>query len=122
MYGFPNAGVSHLSNFNHPQQHNFQQQQQVQPQPKNMVKCKMVTSLEEVKAMPIDFDGSLNVYVDVTNNKIYTKVFTVNATVDIKTYEVASMVDNNSDAKYATIDDIEAIKKELEELKVSLGG
>ena len=121
MYGFPNAGVSHLSNFNHPQQHNFQQQQ-VQPQPKNMVKCKMVTSLEEVKAMPIDFDGSLNVYVDVTNNKIYTKVFTVNATVDIKTYEVVSMVDNNSDTKYATIDDIEAIKKELEELKVSLGG
>ena len=123
MYGFPNAGFNNnlVGGFNHGNNFHQQQPQQVQQQPKNIVKCKMVTSLEEVKAMPIDFDGSLNVYVDVTNNKIYTKVFTVNATVDIKTYVIGESEDVSNN-KYATIEDINQIKKELEDLKVSLGG
>ena len=48
------------------------QQQQVQ-QPQQFLKGRPVSSLEEARASMIDLDGSLFVFTDIANNKIYTK-------------------------------------------------
>ena len=38
-----------------------------------MLKGRPVSSVEEVKATPIDFDGSIFIFPDIANKRIYTK-------------------------------------------------
>ena len=52
-----------------PQMQQMQMQQQIPP----FLKGRPVSSLEEVKAIPIDFDGSIFYFPDIANRKIYTK-------------------------------------------------
>lgn len=48
-----------------------------------------VGSIEEVKASPIDFDGSVFYFHDVANKKIYTKQITLDGMVQIEAYAFA---------------------------------
>lgn len=52
-----------------------------------------VSSVEEVKASPIDFDGSLFYFPDIVNKKIYTKGVNLDGTVSINVYELKTMSD-----------------------------
>lgn len=45
-------------------------QQPLQPQGPM---CRMVSSREEASSTPVDFSGSLMVFADIQNNRIYTK-------------------------------------------------
>ena len=45
-------------------------QQPMQPQGPM---CRMVSSREEASSTPVDFSGSLMVFADIQNNRIYTK-------------------------------------------------
>lgn len=45
-------------------------QQPLQPQEPM---CRMVSSREEASSTPVDFSGSLMVFADIQNNRIYTK-------------------------------------------------
>lgn len=47
-----------------------------------------VSSVDEVKAYPIDFDGSIFYFPDITNKKIYTKSVNLDGTVSINLYEL----------------------------------
>lgn len=47
-----------------------------------------VSSIEEVKACPIDFDGSIFYFTDVANHRIYTKQINLDGTVSINLYEL----------------------------------
>lgn len=47
-----------------------------------------VSSVEEVKACPIDFDGSVFYFTDVANKRIYTKQINLDGTVLINLYEL----------------------------------
>ena len=47
-----------------------------------------VSSIEEVKACPIDFDGSIFFFPDLANRKIYTKQINLDGTVSINLYEL----------------------------------
>lgn len=46
---------------------------QIPQMPQNYIKGRPVVSIEEARASQIDFDGSVYVFTDIGNNKIYTK-------------------------------------------------
>lgn len=50
-----------------------------------------VASIEEVKACPIDFDGSVFYFPDLANKKIYTKQINMDGTAAINMYELKEM-------------------------------
>lgn len=54
----------------------------------NILKGRPVTSIEEVRAAPIDFDGSVFYFPDMTNNRIYTKQINMDGTASFKVYEL----------------------------------
>lgn len=58
-------------------------------QPGNYIKGRPVASLEEARAAQIDFDGSLHVFTDIGNKKIYTKQINLDGTATLHTYSLA---------------------------------
>ncbi len=60
-------------------------QQQVFNQ-NQFLKCRPVASKEQARAFQIDLDGSLWVFTDVGNEKIYTKQINTDGTATFKTY------------------------------------
>lgn len=67
-----------------------QNQQQMKPpnqQPIMYLKGRPVSSVEEVKAIPIDFDGSIFYFPDMANKRIYTKQINLDGTASIYMYE-----------------------------------
>ena len=62
----------------------YQQPQQVQQM--QMIKGRPVSSYDEAKASMIDLDGSLFVFTDVANKKIYTKQILLDGSAELKTY------------------------------------
>jgi hypothetical protein len=47
-----------------------------------------VTSIDEVRACPIDFDGSVFYFADMANKRIYTKQINMDGTAAINVYEL----------------------------------
>ena len=52
----------------------------------NFVKCRAVTSIDEAKASMIDLDGSVHVFTDLANKKIYTKQINLDGTASLNVY------------------------------------
>lgn len=50
------------------------------------LRCRPVSSKEEARAFQIDLDGSLWVFTDIGNQKIYTKQINTDGTAAFKTY------------------------------------
>lgn len=73
---------------NYPNYPPTQQQLRMQYQDPNMLKGRLVTSIDEVRATPIDFDGSIFYFPDVTSNRIYTKQINMDGTASFKVYEL----------------------------------
>lgn len=63
------------------QQQNYNQLPQIRP----------VSSIEEVRASPIEFDGSIFYFPDIANKKIYTKFINMDGTVSINLYELKDL-------------------------------
>ena len=57
-----------------------------QTSPTQMIKVRPVFSFEEAKATPIEFDGSLNIFTDIGNKKIYTKQLNLDGTATLNVY------------------------------------
>ena len=77
--------------------------------------CRPVTSRVEAEVFQIPFDGSTTYFVDTANGKIYSKTFNFsNGTAPLVTYiqEAAVPV-----PQYATIDDLNALRKEFEDMR-----
>lgn len=62
--------------------------QQQQPQPQIALKGRMVSSIEEARAMSIDFDGSIFYFPDLANRRIYTKQINMDGTATLNMYEL----------------------------------
>ena len=79
----------------------MEQQAQINPQQygmssmvsqsQNYIKGRPVVSMEEARAAQIDLDGSLFVFTDIGNKKIYTKQINLDGTATLNTY---SLVEN----------------------------
>ena len=76
-----------LNKMGNPPQNNMQN-------PIQFLKCRPVSSKEEAIASQIDLDGSLWVFTDIGNGKIYTKQINTDGTATFKTYNYVE--ENNS--------------------------
>lgn len=66
-----------------------------------------VSSVEEVKASPIDFDGSVFYFPDIANKRIYTKGVNLDGTVSINVYELKTIADQAMISSYVTRQEFE---------------
>ena len=96
--------------------------QQIQPQYNwNMMnqqpipQVRPVSSIEEVKASSIDFDGSVFYFPDIANKKIYTKSVNMDGTVNISLYELSQIkpADQANDSSYITREEFEQVISNL---------
>ena len=70
----------------------YQEQPQItRPQYINFLKGRPVSSLEEVRAMSVDFDGSISYFPDIANNRIYTKQVNMDGTSTVLMYELTEI-------------------------------
>ena len=59
-----------------------------------ILKGRPVSSLEEVRAQSIDFDGSIFYFPDVANKRIYTKQINMDGTASLNMYELKPIPQN----------------------------
>ena len=106
----------------YPQQQPFRQQPQYmepmaqQPNQFMGIKGRPISSLEEARAMSIDFDGSIFYFPDLANRRIYTKQINLDGTATLNVYEFKELPDPQS-VSYVTR---EEFTQALEQLKASL--
>lgn len=91
---------------------NFQQQQNFQQRP--VMKTFPVASFAEAESAMIEFDGSLNIFVDSQNNCIYTKQLGDDGKLRFEVYKL-SKEPPNAKAQYVSQ---EAFDNLLEQVKV----
>ena len=87
MYGYP------MQNSQREAQMVPQAQQYTQPvmMPQmNYIKGRPVVSIDEARASQIDLDGSLYVFPDLGNKKIYTKQINMDGTATFNVFELSS--------------------------------
>lgn len=85
------------------------------------IKGRPVSSLEEAKVAQVDLDGSIFIFPDLGNKKIYTKRINADGTATLHTYSL----DNApvaEEIKYATKDEVSELKTTLEEIINKLKG
>lgn len=96
----------------------YQQQQNPYPRQSmyiNFLKGRPVSSLEEVRAMPVDFDGSISYFPDVANNRIYTKQINLDGTCTVLMYEPKEIPSQESN--YVTREEFNAALQQLNAAK-----
>lgn len=81
-------------------------------QPQIGIKGRPVSSIEEVKAISIDFDGSVFFFPDLANRKIYTKQINLDGTSTINTYSLES---NEAIPQYVTKEELELALSQLKQ-------
>ena len=78
------------------------------------LKGRPVTSIEEVRGMSIDFDGSVFYFPDLANNRIYTKQINLDGTASLNMYELKPIEPQVTTTDYVTRQEFEqAISKIL---------
>ena len=75
-----------------------------------------VSSLEEVKATSIDFDGSIFYFPDIANKKIYTKVVNLDGTASLNMYELKPIPDTPIVGDYVTRQEFDQALARISEL------
>lgn len=81
-------------------------------QPQLQIKGRPVTSIEEVRAMTIDFDGSVFYFPDLANKRIYTKQINYDGTSTINVYELLQVA-NKSEGQYVTREEFNELISKL---------
>lgn len=87
----------------------------MQQQP--ILKGRPVSSLEEVRATGIDFDGSIFYFPDLANKRIYTKQINIDGTATLNMYELTTLPIAATTGNYITREEFEMA---LSNLKNSL--
>ena len=118
--------------YNFPQQHQyyyqpkFQQRPQMPskpmqmetqtPMPQNFLKGRPVVSIEEARAAQIDLDGSLHIFTNIGNKKIYTKQINLDGTATLNVYQ---LIEDTTSSGYITRDEFE---KAIQSLRAEMSG
>ena len=61
-----------------------------------MLKGRMVSSFDEVKAAMIDLDGSVFIFPDIANNRIYTKQIGMNGSAIFNVYSLSNPIEQQT--------------------------
>lgn len=107
-----NLAQQRMNNLQNQYNQMFPQQEMIQqqvPQQMQMIKGRPVSSLEEARASMIDLDGSMYVFTDVANKRIYTKQILLDGTAELKTYvlEEQKQTQTNTNSSYVLQQDFE---------------
>jgi hypothetical protein len=86
------------------------------PMPQNFLKGRPVVSIEEARAAQIDLDGSLHIFTDIGNKKIYTKQINLDGTATLNVYQ---LIEDTTSSTYITRDEFE---KAIQSLRAEMGG
>ena len=92
-----------------------------QSAPPALIKGRPVSSLEEAKVAQVDLDGSIFIFPDLGNKKIYTKRINADGTATLHTYTLDT-APTAEEIKYATKDELSELKATLEEIINKLKG
>ena len=84
-----------------------------QTAPAAVLKGRPVSSFEEARVAQIDLDGSVSIFPDLGNKRIYTKRINVDGTASISTYSLDEAPIEATVPEYAT-------KAEIADLKATL--
>ena len=95
-----------------PQQTYYQQPVRMQPG----LKGYPVSSLEEARAAVVDFDGSIFIFPDVVNKRIYTKQINMDGTATLNMYELTALPVPVTEIAYVTKDDFNSAIGELKNM------
>ena len=81
-----------------------------------------VSSIEEVKACPIDFDGSVFYFPDIANKKIYTKQINGDGTASLNMYELKEIptVEQAGTINTSSFVTREEFEEAINQLKIAL--
>lgn len=85
-----------------------------QTQPQMGIKGRPVTSIEEARAISIDFDGSVFYFPDLANKRIYTKQINMDGTSSLNVYEWKNDPVVNS-PQYVTREEFETVLAQLKQ-------
>ena len=77
------------------------------------LKCRPVASKEQARAAQIDLDGSLWVFTDVGNQRIYTKQINYDRTATFKTYVLTADENPYNSSEYVTKDEFNSVIQNL---------
>ena len=83
----------------------------------NYIKGRPVVSIDEARASQIDLDGSLYVFPDLGNKKIYTKQINMDGTAAFNVFELSAPAEPAPVPFYVTYDELDEI---LASFKASL--
>ena len=72
---------------NQPQQTYAPRQVPYEMPQQNLLKGRFVSSIDEVRAAQVDFDGSIFIFPDMANKKIYTKQIDLNGNAKLEEYD-----------------------------------
>lgn len=75
-----------------------------------------VSSLEEARALSIDFDGSIFYFPDIANKRIYTKQINMDGTASLNMYELKPIPADPAIGDYVTRAEFEQTLAKLTEL------
>lgn len=86
------------------------------------LKGRPVSSLDEVRASAVDFDGTISYFPDLANQKIYTKQINPDGSALLQMYELKELPQTQPTADYITRDEfnsmVEELRKTLNQLEV----
>ena len=84
------------------------------------LKGRPVSSFEEARVAQIDLDGSISIFPDLGNKKIYTKRINADGTAAIHTYSLDMQPMETASTDYATKDELLELKQILEGIVAKL--
>ena len=91
-----------------------------QAQAPALIKGRPVTSFEEARVAQIDLDGSTFIFPDLGNKRIYTKRINADGTATIQSFVLENDSPTDSVVEYATKNEVQDLKKTLEDMLQSL--
>lgn len=101
----------------------YQQPQTYFQQPMRLggLKGYPVSSLDEARAAVVDFDGSIFIFPDIVNKRIYTKQINMDGTATLNMYELTALPVPTAEVPYVTKDDFNTAIGELKNMFMSFG-
>jgi hypothetical protein len=87
-----------------------------QTAPSAVLKGRPVSSFEEARVAQIDLDGSVSIFPDLGNKRIYTKRINVDGTAAISTYTLDEQPIETATSDYVSKTEFIELKQTLEEL------
>lgn len=76
------------------------------------LKGRPVSSVEEARAAQVDFDGSLFLFPDIANRKIYTKQINLDGTASLNCYALQE-ISQSPQQTYVTKEEFDAVVAQL---------